>query len=44
MKAGGVRELVIPASLGYGAAGSGAIKPNETLIFVVTVKKVTAGK
>jgi peptidylprolyl isomerase len=27
---------VIPASLGYGAAGSGAtIKPNETLIFVV---------
>jgi peptidylprolyl isomerase len=36
MRVGGRRELVIPASLGYGAAGSGAtIKPNETLIFVV---------
>jgi peptidylprolyl isomerase len=36
MRVGGQRELVIPASLGYGAAGSGAtIKPNETLIFVV---------
>ena len=35
MKVGGRRELVIPATLGYGAAGSGTIKPNETLIFVV---------
>jgi len=35
MHVGGQRELVIPASLGYGAAGSGAIKGNETLIFVV---------
>ena len=35
MKVGGRRELVIPASLGYGASGSGSIKPNETLIFVV---------
>jgi len=35
MKVGGRRELVIPAALGYGAAGSGSIKPNETLIFVV---------
>ena len=35
MKVGGQRELVIPASLGYGATGSGSIKPNETLIFVV---------
>jgi peptidylprolyl isomerase len=35
MKVGGRRELVIPAALGYGATGSGAIKPNETLIFVV---------
>jgi peptidylprolyl isomerase len=40
MKPGGVRELVIPASLGYGAAGSGPkIAPNETLIFVVTLVK-----
>jgi peptidylprolyl isomerase len=44
MKAGGVRELIIPASLAYGASGSGSIKPNETLIFLVTAKSVTAGK
>ena len=43
IKPGGVRELVIPASLGYGAQGSGAaIKPNETLIFLITAKSVTA--
>jgi peptidylprolyl isomerase len=35
MRVGGRRELVIPASLGYGPTGSGSIKPNETLIFVV---------
>src|SRR3954454_13264467 len=35
MHVGGQRELVIPAALGYGATGSGSIKPNETLIFVV---------
>jgi peptidylprolyl isomerase len=35
MHVGGRRELVIPASLGYGPSGSGSIKPNETLIFVV---------
>jgi len=36
MKVGGRREIVIPASLGYGAAGSPpAVGPNETLVFVV---------
>jgi peptidylprolyl isomerase len=40
MKVGGERELVIPASLGYGASGSGSIKPNETLIFVVSLVKI----
>ena len=40
MKAGGVRELVIPASLAYGSTGSGPIKGNEVLIFVVTMVKV----
>ncbi len=43
MKAGGVRELVIPPSLGYGASGQGAkIAPDETLIFVVELKSFTA--
>ncbi|HEX3707950.1 MAG TPA: FKBP-type peptidyl-prolyl cis-trans isomerase [Mycobacteriales bacterium] len=41
MKTGGVRELVIPASLAYKAAGSGKIKGNDTLIFVVTMEKIT---
>jgi peptidylprolyl isomerase len=40
MKAGGRRELIIPAALGYGAAGSGPIAPNETLIFVVDLVKI----
>jgi peptidylprolyl isomerase len=36
MKVGGRRRLTIPPHLGYGAQGApGAIKPNETLIFVV---------
>jgi len=40
VRAGGVRELIIPPSLGYGPQGSGPIGPNETLIFLVTVKSV----
>ena len=35
MKVGGRRKITIPPHLGYGARGAGgAIKPNETLIFV----------
>jgi hypothetical protein len=41
VKAGGQRELIIPASLGYGAQGSPpSIAPNETLIFLIDVKAV----
>lgn len=40
MRQGGRRMLVIPPSLGYGATGSPPrIKPNETLIFVIDLRK-----
>jgi peptidylprolyl isomerase len=41
MKVGGRRKLVIPPHLGYGNRGAGdAIKPGETLIFVVDLLSV----
>lgn len=42
MKVGGRRRLTIPARLGYGERGAGgAIKPGETLVFVVDLLGVT---
>lgn len=41
MKAGGRRMLVIPPDLGYGASGSPpSIPPNETLVFVIDLRKI----
>lgn len=36
-KAGGRRLLILPPEMGYGAAGSGPVGPNETLIFAVDI-------
>lgn len=40
-KEGGRRLLILPPAMGYGAAGSGPIGPNETLVFAVDIIGVT---
>ncbi|MFQ3548464.1 MAG: FKBP-type peptidyl-prolyl cis-trans isomerase [Armatimonadota bacterium] len=41
MKEGGIRELTIPASMGYGSRGAGGvIPPNATLYFEVELLEV----
>jgi peptidylprolyl isomerase len=41
MQVGGRRVLTIPPDLAYGAGGSGAIGPNETLVFVIDMEKIS---
>jgi peptidylprolyl isomerase len=40
MKVGGRRELTIPPDLAYGSAGSPAVGPDATLIFVIDLLSV----
>jgi FKBP-type peptidyl-prolyl cis-trans isomerase FkpA len=43
MKVGGKRELVIPASLGYGNQAVGSIPANSTLVFEIELLNVQSG-
>jgi FKBP-type peptidyl-prolyl cis-trans isomerase FkpA len=40
MKVGGVRLLIVPPSVGYGASGQGSIPPNSLLVFQVQLVDV----
>lgn len=41
MRVGGRRQLIIPPSLGYGAAGSGVVPPNAILVYTVDLVGIT---
>ncbi len=37
MKVGGVRRVIVPPSMAYGAIGNGPIPPNAALVFEITL-------
>lgn len=40
MKAGGIRMLIVPPAVGYGAKGQGPVPPNAVLVFAVQLVSV----
>lgn len=40
MRVNGVRQLIIPPNLGYGAAGTAGIPGNSILVFTITLTRV----
>jgi FKBP-type peptidyl-prolyl cis-trans isomerase FkpA len=40
MKVGGIRQLIIPPSLGYGDVRNGAIPPNAALVFEIELLSI----
>jgi FKBP-type peptidyl-prolyl cis-trans isomerase len=41
MRVGSRRQLIVPPSLGYGAAGNGKVPPDATLVFVIDLLRVS---